>query len=106
MHQANKLCDDIRSLQGPVIIGGDLNAPPSSLVIRHLEQSGLTDAFTEAGWGYGYTYGHSMRLHQSYLRIDHIMLTPDFFVKSARVGGASGSDHRPVIADVILRQPK
>ena len=104
--QSEKLAADIAGMTGPIIVAGDLNATPTSMVMRTLEGTGLSDAFSEAGWGYGYTYGQFIRLHHSYLRIDHILTSKDFFVKSAWVGGGEGSDHRPVMADLILSENK
>lgn len=54
--------------RGPVVLGGDLNSPVQSLACRQLMAAGLFDAFSQAGWGYGYTYGHSLRVGHSYVR--------------------------------------
>jgi len=90
-----------------LIVGGDLNAPPASLASRTLTDSGLVDAFAAGGRGYGYTFGHSLRLRRSFLRLDRILVSRHFAVVAAHVGSATGSDHRPVIADLVLaRQPR
>ncbi len=100
--EARKLADAVRREQGPVILCGDLNAPPPSLVCRTLEQAGLHDAFAEGGRGYGYTYGHNLRLAHSYTRIDHIYLSRGLRSLRCWTGGSRGSDHRPVVADIAL----
>lgn len=102
LKQATELADMVRKERGPVIVAGDLNAPPPSLVVRRLKSAGLHDSFAEAGRGYGYTYGHSLRFGHSFIRIDHILLSRGMRAISCRTGGADGSDHRPLIADVEL----
>ena len=103
--QAQALAHELRGLGAgarPLVVAGDLNAPESSPVIRALLGLGLRDAFTSAGRGYGYSYGHAFRLGFSFLRIDHILVSPELGVADAFVGGAQASEHRPVIADLRL----
>ena len=63
---------------------------------------GFRDAFSSAGWGYGFTHGHSLRPHFSTTRIDHILVSHELGVADCFVGGKEGSDHRPVIADLWI----
>jgi vancomycin resistance protein VanJ len=107
MVQARSLADDLRQVKEPLIVGGDLNVPPSSLASRTLTGLGLVDAFAAAGRGYGYTFGHSLplrplRLRRSFLRLDRILVSRHFAVVASHVGRATGSDHRPVIVDLVL----
>jgi len=103
MAQARDVALAVRASTRPVILGGDLNAPEASLVVRSLLDVGLRDAFSSAGAGYGYTYGHSLpRPGFSFLRIDHVLVGPQFGVADCTVGGADASQHRPVIADLLL----
>ena len=106
MAQAEKLAWDLRSHRRPLIVAGDFNAPDTSLVVRALFEIGLRDAFAAAGLGYGYTWGHSLRLRLSFLRIDHILVGPEFGVADCYVGGTLGSEHRPVIADLYVTRGK
>ncbi len=102
--QSRSLARDLAGLRGPLVIAGDLNAPEGSPVVRNLLATGLRDAFSAAGRGYGYTYGHSMRAGLSFLRIDHLLVSPDIAVADCFAGGSQASEHRPVIADLILRR--
>ena len=102
MTQARLLAADVQALNRPVIVAGDLNAPTTSPVVRTLLDTGLRDAFSVAGLGYGYTWGHSLRFRFSFLRIDHILASREFRVARSFVGHAAGSAHRPVIADLYL----
>jgi endonuclease/exonuclease/phosphatase (EEP) superfamily protein YafD len=107
MSHAEALAIEVRATWRPVVLAGDLNAPERSLVVRTLLDTGLRDAFSTAGKGYGYTWGHSLRPGLSFLRIDHILVSPEIGVADCFVGGAQASPHRPVIADLYLsRRPR
>lgn len=96
---------------GPVIVAGDLNSTDGSMVLGELRNAGLHDAFAERGSGYGYTYGHLLFkyrlpwLRLSWMRIDHIMLSSAFQTTRCWAGTGEASDHRPVIADLVLKNP-
>jgi len=96
---------------GPVILAGDLNSPDHSLVCATLRDTGLHDAFAESGKGYGFTYGHLLFkrkypwIRVSWMRIDHIMVSSHFLTRRCWTGTGKASDHRPVIADLILKDP-
>jgi endonuclease/exonuclease/phosphatase family metal-dependent hydrolase len=104
MEQARALAGVVQSSIRPVILAGDFNAPEQSLVVRTLESAGIRDAFSAAGSGYGYTYGHSFRPGISFLRIDHIFVSETIGVQHCFVGGKLASPHRPVIADLVLNR--
>jgi len=104
LSQARTLARDLAGSRGPLVVAGDLNAPESSPVIGALLAVGLRDAFSSAGRGYGYTHGHSLRPRHDFLRIDHILVSPQIGVMDSFVGRSNASDHRPVIADLALRR--
>lgn len=104
MTQARTLAGVLSTTLRPVILAGDLNATQHSPVLAVLRSTGLRDAFATAGFGYGYTHGHSLRPGISFLRIDHVMVSEQLGVRDAFAGGRGGSDHRPVIADLVLRR--
>lgn len=104
MTQARTLASALSTTMRPVILAGDLNATQHSPVLGVLRSTGLRDAFATAGFGYGYTHGHSLRPRISFLRIDHVMVSEQLGVREAFAGGSGGSDHRPVIADLVLRR--
>ena len=93
----------IRVPAGPLVLAGDLNAPDASAAVQSLLARGLRDAFASAGRGYGYTYGHTLRPAFSFLRIDHILVSPQIEVVRCFTGDTEASDHRPVIADLAWR---
>ncbi len=110
--QARALADYVRQEPGPVLVAGDLNSPDGSLACRMLRDAGLHDAFAEGGRGYGYTYGHNLLRGRmtwlpslSSMRIDHIMPSPRLRTLRCWTGNGEASDHRPVIADLIVKAP-
>jgi endonuclease/exonuclease/phosphatase family metal-dependent hydrolase len=84
----------------PVIVAGDLNSTADTWAFRHIA-GGLQDAFGKAGRGWGMTY------HSRYplVRIDHILVGPEFEVVEAFVSDPRLSDHRPVVARIRWRDP-
>jgi endonuclease/exonuclease/phosphatase (EEP) superfamily protein YafD len=85
-----------REAAGPVLLMGDFNTPPESAIFRRL-WSGYTDAFSAAGWGWGYTFLGA----RTTVRIDHILAGPGWHCERCWVGPNLGSPHRPVVADLI-----
>lgn len=100
--QSGVLADQLRAMKRPRVVAGDLNAPENSSVVQDLLDTGLRDAFSSAGLGYGYTHGHSLWPGISFLRIDHILVSDEIGVSDAYAGGKVASEHRPVIADLLL----
>ena len=106
--QARTLREYLRQESGPVIVAGDLNSPDASQVCAILREAGLHDAFAEGGKGYGYTYGHFLLQNRfpgheiSWMRIDHIMMSPQLHSQKSWTGTGEASDHRPVTADLVL----
>jgi endonuclease/exonuclease/phosphatase (EEP) superfamily protein YafD len=80
---------------GPVVLVGDFNTPPESAIFRRV-WSGYANAFSDAGWGWGYTF----RARRTAVRIDHVLVGGGGWATACRVGPDVGSPHRPVLADV------
>jgi vancomycin resistance protein VanJ len=110
--QASSMLEPLSREPGPVIVAGDLNAPDASLACAMLREAGLHDAFAERGKGYGFTYGHFLFKYRlpwlklSWMRIDHIMASAGFVTRRCWAGSGEASDHRPVIADLVLKNPQ
>lgn len=103
--QSRRLAADLAGRpQRPMILAGDLNAVDASPVIRALLATGLRDVYSSAGLGYGFSHGHALKPGFSFLRIDHILVSPDLGVVDAYPGGWRASEHRPVIADLLLHR--
>lgn len=100
--QSRMLSEALQDAPRPMVVAGDLNAPEASSVVRTLLALGLRDAFSAGGRGYGYSYGQALKLGFSFLRIDHVLVSPEIGVVDCEVGHAGPSEHRPVIADLTL----
>lgn len=103
LSQAERIAATLVPSQRPTIVAGDLNATEHSIVVRTLLDTGLRDAFSAGGRGWGFTHGHSLKPGVSFLRIDHILVSADIGVREAWVGWRGGSEHRPVVADLVIR---
>ena len=102
VRQSRQLAEILKTERLPMIVTGDFNAPVQSIACRNLFSLGLTDAFSAAGAGYGYTYGETTKVGHSYVRIDHIFTSPQWQVLASWAGDSAGSDHCPVFADIYL----
>jgi vancomycin resistance protein VanJ len=90
----------------PVIVAGDFNMPTNSSIFQ--ESFGqYSNAFDEAGIGFGYTAPcRPVRFwlpKVPWLRIDHILTSAEWETLSCKVGEFNGSDHRLVAAVMQLR---
>ncbi len=102
LQEADRLAGYVQQESGSTLLTGDLNAPVQSLVCRKLFRAGLKDAFSESGFGYGYTYGQATRVGHPYVRIDHVLASHQWRIEHCWVGNTQGSEHSPVIADLVL----
>jgi endonuclease/exonuclease/phosphatase family metal-dependent hydrolase len=102
---ARELTDWLGGLDGPVVVGVDLNEGPESPAATWLAER-LFDAFSHAGRGPGATF--PARTPTS--RIDYLFVTEDVRPLRAWVSAApevvTASDHRPVIAELELEGTK
>lgn len=87
------------SRREPVVIAGDFNLPPLSAPYRRIS-SVYPDAFRSAGWGMGLTF----KTQRPYQRIDYIFVDQRFGVSRCYVPSGRASDHRPVVADIVLQR--
>ena len=94
--QSRHLAALVARTSGPVVLAGDFNTPPHSAMFRQVWDP-YEDAFSAAGWGWGYTF--SARV--SAVRIDHILVGGGGRSTRCRVGPDVGSPHRPVLADIV-----
>jgi endonuclease/exonuclease/phosphatase family metal-dependent hydrolase len=84
----------------PALVAGDFNAPFSSPMFDRI-RGVLHEGFESAGLGYPYTRPASW----PWIGIDYVLATPEWAFRSCWVGPDLGSDHRPVVAEVVLTDP-
>jgi endonuclease/exonuclease/phosphatase (EEP) superfamily protein YafD len=82
---------------GPVIFGGDFNAPATDIVHHQLARD-FDDAFSEAGSGWGNTFHRRFPI----LRIDHIYASRHLTPVRCRAVPSQHTDHRMVVADFLF----
>ncbi|MDR3637826.1 MAG: endonuclease/exonuclease/phosphatase family protein [Isosphaeraceae bacterium] len=86
-----------RAHDTPLVLAGDFNMPPDDSTMASL-RTAYRFAFEDAGWGYGYTRPS----RTPWFRIDHIATSPEWDIARCHVGPDFGSDHLPLIAEVVL----
>jgi len=112
--QAQALVDFARDA-GPLILGGDANATPLN-ASYHILNRQLSDAWLEAGFGFGHTFpgsaiqgssrprlaGHPVP--QWLMRIDYIFHSSHWVAVEARTAPFDGvSDHRGMVAELVWK---
>jgi len=81
-----------------MLVAGDFNTPVESRIFQAHWSEGFDDAFSRVGRGLGMTkYAGWIRV-----RIDHVLTGPQWSVRRTSVGDDLGSDHRPLIVDLVL----
>jgi vancomycin resistance protein VanJ len=83
----------------PMIIAGDFNMPTESVFYRR-DWLDYSNAFSNAGFGYGLTMKVVIRGFQYGVRIDHILMNGSLDAEKCWLAPDVGSDHLPVIADI------
>jgi endonuclease/exonuclease/phosphatase (EEP) superfamily protein YafD len=90
----------LRRESGPLVIAGDFNATRYHRSFRRLLSDRLVDAHEQRGRGWATTWPWGYWL-PPLLRLDHVLVSPDIRVRSIREGHGQGSDHRPIIAELV-----
>ncbi|MFH0999552.1 MAG: endonuclease/exonuclease/phosphatase family protein, partial [Bacteroidota bacterium] len=94
------ISEHIKQSPYPVIVCGDFNDTPVSYTY-HKMRGQLTDAFINAGNGFGNTYERKI----ASFRIDYIFHSPEFDSKNFKVPHLLYSDHFPVVCDIEIVHP-
>lgn len=82
----------------PLLVTGDFNMPIESAIYRR-HWSAFTNAFSEAGFG----FGASKKTKWHGIRIDHVLMGSGWECLEAWIGPHLGMDHRPMVADMKWR---
>lgn len=104
-HAVDALLTQVATVQGPLLVMGDLNTTEQQWNLRRLAYY-LQDAFSQAGWGLGFTFPVGKRLRYfavpPFVRIDHILYNAHWQAITAWPGPPLDSDHLYVVADLRL----
>lgn len=97
--QLSTLAREVRNRTQPLVLLGDLNLSPFSPHFDALlEEAGLRSA--AAGFGWQPTW--PTFFPPAGIPIDHVLISSDVAVRDFRRGPPVGSDHWPVVADLVL----
>lgn len=95
--QVTDMLARIGEMSQPTIVFGDMNAKPDAPELQPLLRR-LRDAWISGGVGKGFTYPAESPSE----RIDYVLVSPHFHVRSASVPVTEASDHRPVVVELVL----
>lgn len=99
-HELTLLAQKAQGVHGlPLVIVGDLNVSPFSPHFRQLLADGR---LRSAADGFGWQPTWPSFLLPAGIQIDHALVSGDVSVQSFRRGGGDGSDHRPIVVDLLL----
>lgn len=94
---------------GPTVIAGDLNATGDHEPLRELHGRGFSDAAVQARSGWQPTWPAAGQLSvlgldvPSMLAIDHVLVTEEIAALSTESVTIGGTDHRALVARLVLR---
>lgn len=101
---AEELADLLRGLDGPIVVGGDLNETPSGRAV-----SFLSERFWDAWLLGGDVAGETFPADEPTARIDYLFVSEGIRVERVIVPSIPevrvASDHRPLLAELSLPDP-
>ena len=97
--QLEELAAAAQATARPLVLLGDLNVSPFSSHFQRLLQVGQLRS-AAAGFGWQPTWPEFMP--PAGIQIDHALVSPGVQVRNFRRGPQVGSDHRPVVVDLVL----
>ncbi len=93
--QLNAAVDLLWQIDDPMVVVGDYNATPWSPVLRRFAESLELHGFNiSATWPVWFGFAG--------IPIDHALVSEELLIGNLEVGPNIGSDHRPVVVDVML----
>lgn len=99
--QMARLAQLVARERGAVVVLGDLNATPQARNYQRLVARRLRGAHEDRGRGLATTWPNGT-FPAPPIRLDHVLVSPEFAVRSVRELPANGSDHAPVVAELAL----
>ena len=97
-----KLVPLLTAEQGPVVVVGDFNATEHSRAYRQLKAGSLRSAHDDRGRGYATTWPNG-QVWLPPIRIDQAFVSSEIECQRIVEGRGLGSDHKPLIVDVRIR---
>ena len=97
--QLEKLADQARAVTLPLVVVGDLNISPFSPHFQRLLKDG---GLRSGADGFGWQPTWPSFMPPAGIQIDHALVNSRVVVEHFSAGGAVGSDHLPIVADLVL----
>jgi endonuclease/exonuclease/phosphatase (EEP) superfamily protein YafD len=94
--------DQVARRKRPLIMAGDFNATRWHRRLALLLANGLDDAHERAGRGWAATWPRNRAPLPPLMLLDHVLVSSSIGVQAVREGEGAGSDHRPVLADLLV----
>jgi len=101
LQQAEAAAQLARDISMPLVLAGDFNMPTDSTIYRK-SWAAFRNAFSWSGFGFGHTMRPAIRGWRYGIRIDHILAGRDWRPRRCWVGPDVGSEHLPLVADLVL----
>ncbi len=96
--QLRTLAEHAARAGGPVVIAGDLNVSPYSPWFRDLLERGHLRSAAGRRW----IPTWPTFFPPAAIQIDHVLVSPDVGVRAFETGPRVGSDHLPIVADLVF----
>lgn len=98
--QLDEMATELKAFSGPRVLTGDLSTTPWSYSFAQLRQAGMYDSRKLFAWQATWPAGWPSIFR---IPLDHVLLTSDLHVLRREIGPSIGSDHLPVITELMLR---
>ncbi len=98
--QAREAAERAGEISEPLVLAGDFNMPTDSTIYRQT-WARFRNAFSQCGFGFGNTMRPNVYGGKFGMRIDHILTGPEWRPCRCWVGPDVGSEHLPLIADLV-----
>lgn len=100
--QVQRVLRYVRESEHPVIVTGDYNDTPYSVVYEQMRRA-LPNSFEDAGRGFGFTYNRP----PGFIRIDHQFHDPDLTALNFQtINHANYSDHYPIVGTYLVKKSR
>ena len=97
--QLAKLAEQARAVTLPLVVVGDMNISPFS---PHFQQLLADGGLRSAAEGFGWQGTWPSFMPPAGIQIDHALVNSRMGVEHFTRGSATGSDHLPIVADLVL----
>ncbi|MDM5272329.1 endonuclease/exonuclease/phosphatase family protein [Sulfurovum sp. zt1-1] len=102
--QISRLEKAFAKIPSPKIIAGDFNAAPWSYAVKRVMKASDTKVVEGIRWSLN--IGDPSSFVHMQIPIDHILLSKEFGLKDIHVGKSLGSDHFPIISEIVFQKKR